>query len=140
MPAFQFRVLPSTQLYDGILGLYGIGHDQLNGKEFFPKVDTETFSALDKNRDELKRIYRTVDWERCLPEKWCKRTSIQILRHFLRSRRLVLKTRVKRISAGTTSRIYYCEKTLNKKTTSSPFTMATRLSISRPNRSELFEY
>lgn len=137
MPAFQFQRIPSVGLYRKVLGLFGLTTESLLTSTFVPDITDSLFEELSMLRSDLRAVYRRTDWNRCIPENWTRRTAIQILRHFLRSRHILLKSKIVRVN-NKPLRQYSCEKS-----TAPPLVnrvvMATRLSKSRPDSSELFE-
>ncbi len=136
MPPFRFKRIPSKSLYEKVINLFIPIHNQKDLNEPFEIVIKD--DVLEELRPRLKLVYRKSDWEKVIPQTWCRRVAIQVLRHFLRSRNFILKSNLARIN-NTTVRVYYCIKADLAVPPKNTVIMAKRISNTRQYTKELFE-
>lgn len=109
MPYFFFSTRPDDELFWSVMTAFGFTPTTLGTHHV--KDPTSAIPALEKLRSQLKTAYRPRDWDRCVPTDWTRIACTRILRQFLHTRHISLRSRVSRAPTaygGRVHRIYFC--------------------------------
>lgn len=93
MPRFSLLRDCPDELYWAVLGVFGFSAKGLLVQEILAPDPEATGAGLDRHRAGLLAIHRPTDHARCVPESWTRRACLQLLRHLLAPRGLVLSSR-----------------------------------------------
>lgn len=109
MPKWGLRMPPDDELYRDVLSIYGLTEDTVFDAELRQATLPDDLSArIARLRPYLRAMYKVADWPRFIPRTWCHRSALRLLRHVLRSRDIMLRSRVQRVD-GVCTRVHYCE-------------------------------
>ena len=85
---------PDDDTYEAVLGAFGLARESLLGEELYDL--TQARASLRALAPKLRPFFSPRDVPRVLPDVWDRRACLRVLRLFLRTRDVALKSRVVR--------------------------------------------